>query len=90
MLEHSVLWRPCAEGKAQGKRIFQGMASHSFSCRGLCLDVTYRWQMVGREHTTGVSIPLTGKHERCLWYHKGQLSLLANVGVGEGSVTGWL
>lgn len=54
------------------------------------MDVTYRWQMVGREHTTGVSIPLTGKHERCLWYHKGQLSLLANVGVGEGSVTGWL
>lgn len=38
----------------------------------------------------GYPSPLTGKHERYLWYHKGQLSLLANVGVGEGSVTGWL
>lgn len=43
-----------------------------------------------RTHHWGIHPP-TGKHERrCLWYHKGQLSLLADVGVGEGSVTGWL
>lgn len=46
--------------------------------------------MVGREHTTGVSIPPDWEAREMPLVPEGQLSLLANVGVGEGSVTGWL
>lgn len=50
--EHSVFWRPCTKGKAR----FRVWLPSLFPALDCAWMLTYRWQMVRREHTTGVSI----------------------------------